>query len=404
MAKQSKFLRVPYALAVFGNRERQAVQKVLKTPQIVAGKKAGEFERKIAALFGKKQGLFVNSGSSANLLAFEALGLRKGSEVITPALTFSTTVAPIIKCDLVPVFVDAMPGSYLANIDQVESMITKKTSALMIPSLLGNVPDLARLQKIAKKHKLVLIEDSCDTVGAKIAGKPTGAFTDVSTTSFYASHIITAAGEGGMLCVNDSVFYARARMLSGWGRRSALNESENIRIRYESSVGGMPYDAKFIFAEAGYNMRTTDIAAAFGLAQLTQLAKFARIRRQNFKKLLAFFRAYEMFFELPKQREDVETSWLAFPLTIKKGAPFSRLEIVAWLEEHNIQTRPVFTGNILRQPGFARIARKEHRGGFPVADHIMQNGFVIGCHHGLSQQHIDHVQKTIGAFMSKHTK
>jgi CDP-6-deoxy-D-xylo-4-hexulose-3-dehydrase len=401
--KSTKDLRVPYAQAVYGKEERGAVQDVLKSPSlIVAGKRAALFEASIAALFAKRHGVLVNSGSSANLLAFAALALPFGSEVITPALTFSTTVAPLLQCGLVPVFADVVPGSYTINIDQVEKLVTKKTRALMVPSLLGNVPDYPRLQKLAKKHRLVLVEDSCDTVGATIGGESTGAFTDISTTSFYASHIVTAAGEGGMLCTNDSSIYEKVRVLSGWGRQSALNESENIAIRYQSRVDSIPYDAKFIFSRIGYNVRTTDISAAFGLAQLKKLKRFASIRRKNFASLLDFFRTHEQFFVLPSQAKNVKTSWLAFPLTIRSDAPFSRLELVTHLEKNNIQTRPIFTGNILRQPGFKDIPHRELKGGYPVADDIMKHGFVVGCHHGLTDRHIRKIERTVSEFLKKY--
>jgi CDP-6-deoxy-D-xylo-4-hexulose-3-dehydrase len=399
--KKGNDLRVPYALAVFGEEERRAVSEVLRTPQIVAGKRAEEFEREIAGLFGKKYGLFVNSGSSANLLALETLGLPKGSEIITPILTFATTVSPMIKLGLVPAFVDAKIGSYLLDIDQVESMIHKKTKAIMVPSLFGNIPDLRRLHAIAKKYKLYLIEDSCDTLGATIDGKPTGMYSDISTTSFYASHIVTAAGEGGMLCLDNPEWYPKARILSGWGRHSSLNETEDITKRYKTKIGGMPYDAKFVFSEIGYNMRTTDVSAAFGLAQLRKLNTYAAIRRKNFAELMKFFGEYDDFFYLPEQMRGVSTSWLAFPLTLKKGTPFSRFDIVKHLENNNIQTRPIFTGNILRQPGFHKITRVEKRGGYPVADFIMKQSFVIGCHHGLTAKHLDKIKNVFRAFLGK---
>ncbi len=403
MKKGTDTLRVPYASAVFGKEERNAVKEVLKTPQIVAGKYAALFENKISALFGKKYGVLVNSGSSANLLAFELLALPVGSEVITPVLTFSTTVAPLIKCGLVPVFTDVEHGSYTINIDQIEKLISKKTRALMVPSLLGNIPDYPRLQKLAKKHKLILIEDSCDTLGPTIDGKATGVFTDISTTSFYASHIITAAGQGGMVCLNNSKAYDAVRILAGWGRQSALNESEDIAIRYQSEVDGISYDAKFIFSEIGYNFRATDIVAAFGLAQLKKLKIFETTRRKNFATLLNFFGTYERFFILPKQAKNVKTSWLGFPVTIRSDAPFSRLELVTFLEENNIQTRPIFTGNILRQPGFKNITRREMKDGYPVADMIMSQGFVIGCHHGLTDRHIKKIERVIAEFLKKYS-
>src|SRR3989344_1075455 len=394
-------LRVPYALAVFGEEEKKAVSEVLKTPQIVAGKKAAEFEGKIAKLFGKKYGLLVNSGSSANLLALEVLGLPKGSEVITPVLTFATTVSPILKTGLVPVFVDVKMGSYLLDIDQVKSMITKKTRALMVPSLFVNIPDLPRLHAITKKHKIYLIEDSCDTLGAKIRGRSTGIYSDISTTSFYASHIVTAAGEGGMVCLNNPDWYSKTRILSGWGRRSSLNETEDIDKRYKMKIGGVPYDAKFVFSEIGYNMRTTELSAAFGLAQLKKLDRYTAIRRKNFAALTEFFGEYDQYFFLPDQMHGVETAWLAFPLTVKENAPFSRFEIVKHLEYNNIQTRPIFTGNILRQPGFEKIKRVERRGGYPVADLIMKQSLVVGCHHGIEKKHIDKMKNVFQEFLER---
>ena len=400
--KKVDILRVPYAYAVFGKEERDAVQEVLSTAQIVAGKRAAEFENKIAALFGKKHGLLVNSGSSANLIAFQMLSLPAGSEVITPVLTFGTTVAPIVKSNLVPVFADVEPGTYLINPKQIESLITKKTKVLMIPSLFGNIPDYTKLRTLANKYNLILIEDSCDTLGPTLKGKPTGVYTDVSTTSFYASHIITAAGEGGMVCVHDPELHKTSRMLAGWGRQSSLNESEDIDIRYQSKIDGIPYDSKFIFSHVGYNFRTTDITAAFGLAQLKKFRKFEMLRRKNFSIILKYFQKHEKFFILPKQRDDVKTSWLAFPLTIKKGAPFTRFELVKHLEKNNIQTRPVFTGNILRQPGFKKIQRRERKEGYPVADAVMKNGFVIGCHHGLEEKHIAKIKKVFDEFLSRY--
>lgn len=398
--KNNKKLRVPYAMAVFGKEEIEAVNAVLKTPQIVAGKKAEEFESKVARLFGKKHGIFVNSGSSANLLALEALNLPKGSQVITPVLTFGTTVAPIIKMGLVPAFVDVDPRTFIIKEQDIEKLIGPKTKAMMIPSLFGNIPDLPKLRRIAKKYRLFFVEDSCDTLGATINGKPTGIFSDISTTSFYAAHVITAAGEGGMICVNDDAWARRIRMLSGWGRLSALNETEDIEKRINKKFFGFEYDSKFIFSEIGYNMRTTDISAAFGLEQLKKLRKNSSIRRDNFSKIRKFLLSYDKFFLLPEQRKDVTTNWLAFPITVRAGAPFSRNEIVKYLEHRNIQTRPVFTGNILRQPGFKNITHVALKEGYPNADFIMTNSFVIGCHHGLGKQHLEKLFAAFREFLA----
>src|SRR3989338_7819810 len=275
MENKRDSMEVPYAAAIYGPEEIEAVLNVLRNPKkIVAGPQVKEFEKKIAGIFGKEYGIMVNSGSSANLIAFDVLDLPVGSEVITPALTFGTTLAPILQKGLVPVFADIVVGDYTINIDQIEKLITKKTRALMIPSLIGNIPDFRRLRAIADKHKLWLVEDSCDTLGPKLYGKSTGAYTDISTTSFYASHIITAGGSGGMICLNNPEWFKRAKTLAGWGRASAINESEEPEYRFGVKLAGIPYDRKFLFTEIGYNFQSTDIAAAFGLAQLKKFSQF----------------------------------------------------------------------------------------------------------------------------------
>lgn len=404
MAKKKSLMRVSYAQAVYGKEEIGAVNRVLKNPnRISPGDLAAEFERKIAAVYGKKHGIFVNSGSSANLIAIEALGMPIGSEVITPVFTFATTVAPLVQKGLIPVFVDIEPGTYLANLDQIEAAITKKTKALMIPSLLGNIPDLARLKRMAKKYGLYLIEDSCDTLGATFAGKPTGAYTDVTTTSFYASHIITAAASGGMACFADGVVGRKAKILAAWGRESTLfgshEKSEDIAKRFAGMLDGETYDAKFIFSELGYNFQSTELSAAFGLEQLKKLKKFGAARKKRFAELMKFARKYEHLFVLPRQHKDVTTNWLSFPLTIKPGAPFTRAEITKYLEKQNIQTRPIFTGTILRQPGFKDIPHRKAISTFPVSDNVMRNGFLIGAHHGMSDAQMKYLQKTLTAFL-----
>ena len=393
-------LRVPYGLAVHDHEEENAVLEVIRNHKTIMGEKVKKFENEVAALFGKQFGTMVNSGSSANQLAFEVLNIPENSEIITPILTFSTTLSPIIKKGLTPVFVDVEPETYVVNVEQVEQAISSKTKALMIPSLLGNVPDLERLRKIADDNNLIFVEDSCDTLGATFNGIPTGKFSDISTTSFYGSHIITAAGEGGMICCNNKKWDEKFRILRGWGRTSALNESEKLEDRFNIKLDGVPYDSKFIFEEMGYNFLPTEISAAFGLVQLQKLKKFSEIRQRNFKKLHLFF-SYNKFFKIPKKLPQVETSWLAFPLTISSDAPFTRLELVKYLESNDIQTRPVFTGNVLRQPAFEKINYKKLANDFHVANNIMKNSLLIGCNHGLNDEHIDKIQRTFSSFLEK---
>jgi len=393
--------RVPYGLAVHDSEEEEAVLEVIKNHKTIMGDNVKLFEKKVSDLFGKERGIMVNSGSSANLLAMELLDCPKNSEVITPILTFATTLSPILKKELIPVFVDVEPETYIANIDEIEQAITSKTKALMIPSLLGNVPDLRRLRKIADENNLIFIEDSADTLGATFDNIPTGKFSDISTTSFYGSHIITAAGEGGMICCNNQKWENRCRILRSWGRTSALNESEKIEDRFGIKLNGIPYDSKFIFEEMGYNFLPTEISAAFGLVQLKKLKKFTSIRQTNFNNLYEFFSKIK-FFKLPKQLPEVKTAWLAFPLTISENAPFSRLELVKYLEMNGIQTRPIFTGNVLKQPAFHKINYKNLGKDYGIADYIMKNSFLIGCNHGLTEKHIEKIKNTFNTFLDKY--
>lgn len=399
-----KPLRVPYALAVHDEKETNAVIKVLKEHRTNMGKETYEFEKRIAKLFGKKFGVMVNSGSSANLLGIEALNLPVGSEVITPLLTFATTVAPLIKRGLVPVFADVEVGKYVIDVTQIEKLITKKTKALMIPLLFGNVPDMEKLAKIAKKHNLFFIEDSCDTLGASYNRKFTGTYSDISTSSFFGAHIITTGGNGGIVLVNTEKLRDSVKVLRGWGRSSSLfGESEDIRKRFSGKLSGIPYDAKFIFDAIGYNFLPNEMCAAFGNVQLEKLPKFKKTREYNFDYLSKFFKKYEKYFILPIQDKKVKTQWMAFPLTIRNGAPFTRLELVTYLEKQNIQTRPIFTGNIMKQPGFKNIRHRLMKNGYPITDAAMERGFVIGCHHGIESKHLRRIEEVFTSFLKSYS-
>lgn len=397
-----KGLRVPYAQAVHDNTETKRVLSVLKEHRTIIGKETEEFEKRVSRHFGKKYGVMVNSGSSANLIAVRLLNLPPKSEVITPLLTFSTTIAPLLQNDLVPVFADVEEGKYTINLDEIEKLISKKTKALMIPLLIGNVPDMKRLRSIADKHNLFIIEDSCDTLGATFEGKPTGYYTDISTTSFYGSHIITAGGGGGMVMVNSTKWRNRAKVLRGWGRSSSIfSESESIDKRFRVKIGNIQYDAKFIFDEIAYNFMPMEIGSAFGNAQLDKLSKFKTTREKNFKYLYDFFKQYEKFFILPNQDKRVKTQWLAFPLTIKENSAFTRLELVKYLELNNIQTRPIFTGNILTQPGFKNIPHRKS-GNYTFTNQIMKQSLLIGCHHGLEKKQIEKIRKVFKEFLKNY--
>jgi CDP-6-deoxy-D-xylo-4-hexulose-3-dehydrase len=394
-------IEVPYAATIYNEDEVNAVLDVLKNPKkIVAGHRVKEFEQKIAALFGKRYGVMVNSGSSANLIALDVLDLPKGSEVITPVLTFGTTLSPILQKGLKPVFVDVVSGSYQIDVDKIEELITERTKVLMIPSLLGNVPDMEKLRSLADKYNLYFIEDSCDTLGAKFNGRPTGFYSDISTTSFYASHVITACGSGGMVCFHDEELAKRALIKSNWGRESTLfgvyEKSEDLQKRFSGSLDGDTYDAKFIFSEIGYNFQSTELNGAFGLVQLKRFNKFSDLRKKHFFDLMNFFGQYQDVFILPKQDDRVENNWLCFPLTVRENVGFTRNELTQHLEKHNIQTRPIFTGNVLKQPAFKHL---QNNPDYPNTDYIMKNSFVVGCHHGLREEQIAYMKNIFIEFL-----
>jgi CDP-6-deoxy-D-xylo-4-hexulose-3-dehydrase len=397
-------MHVPYGRTVHGEEEIEAVVKVLRTSTQM-GHHVREMEQNVASLFAKKSGIMVNSGSSANYLAIEILDLPKGSEVITPVLTFSTTVAPLIKNGLVPVFIDVEPGTFNIDANKVEEMISPNTRAMMIPNLLGNLPDWKKLREIANRHNLILIEDSADTLGATLDGQSVGHMTDISTTSFYGSHVINCAGNGGMLCVNDDTLTNRARLLRSWGRSSSLFiESEAIENRFNIQVEGIDYDAKFVFEALGYNLEPSEMGAAFGLVQLNKLDQNITLREEAYKIHTQFFSQFQDWFILPKQLPHSRTGWLAFALTLKDTAPFTRKELQIFLERRNIQTRTVFTGNILRQPGFKNIQRRESPQGFAHADQVMRGGMLLGCHHGLTAEMIAHIHHSFEEFVKCHAE
>lgn len=397
---QTDYIKVPYGSTVHGEEEIQAVVNVLRTSTQM-GKHVREMEERVAALYDKKYGLMLNSGSSALYLAADLLNYEEGAEIITPALTFSTTVAPQVKRKWVPAFVDVEEGTYNIDANKVEAMITPKTRAMIIPNLIGNLPDWKQLREIADRHNLFVLEDSADTLGAEIGGKSSGRFTDMSTTSFYGSHIINCAGNGGMLCVNSEAFFDRGRLLRSWGRSSSLFvESEKIENRFNVEVDGIPYDAKFVFEEPGYNIEPSELGAAFGLVQLGKLAANIDARTEHYNRLRKFFEQYEEFFILPKQLPDSRTGWLAFALTIRENAPFLRKDFQIFLEKRNIMTRTIFTGNILRQPGFKNCAHKAASEGYPEADKVMRGGVLMACHHGLNDAQISHMMESISEFMN----
>ncbi len=393
---------ISYAKTVYGREEIDAVIKCLgESTQM--GNYSRMFESKIAKLFDKKYCLYVNSGSSALFIGIEALNLPEGSEVITPALTFSTSVGCLVKNNLVPVFVDVNLNTYCIDCEQIEKNINKKTRAILAPNLLGNLCDWPIIRKIADKYNLIVIEDSADTLGAKIDGQSSGFYSDISITSFYGSHIINCAGNGGALAINDENVLSEAKLLRSWGRSSSLfdEKSESINNRFNVSLEGIEYDAKFVFEKVGYNVEGNEVGASFGLTQLKKLNQNILTRQNNFKKQFDFFEKHNEFFMNPLQNKNVDTAWLAYPILIKEDAPFTRREFQIYLEERNIQTRVVFTGNILKQPMTKNINKKISEYGYKNSDLIMKQGVLLPVHHGLTDGMFIRLHKTINDFLSK---
>lgn len=374
-------MKVLYAQAVYDEKEIQAVVRSLENTFLSVGSNSKQFEEEVAKLFNKKYGVFVNSGSSANLLCTQLI--PKG-EVITPALTFATTLTPLLQCGLTPVFVDSDKQTFLPTIESIKNAITDKTTALMIPNLLGNKMDSKALRELADEHNLIYIEDSCDTI--------TESNGHLVATSFYGSHIITAMGGGGMVMSNDKEMIDRIRTMRDWGR--GVDVSEKISDRYTYNIDNIPYDGKFVYVEQGFNMRPSDAQAAFGLEQLKRLPGFIAKRKMHFKKLYDFFAEYP-YFNMPISQFD--PNWLALPLTLK-DAPFTRFQLVDHFEQHGIQTRPIFSGNVLRHPVFRDIVEWQEDQ-FPNADYVMEHGVLLGIHQGMNDEQIEYVKQTFKNFI-----
>jgi CDP-4-dehydro-6-deoxyglucose reductase, E1 len=267
----------------------------------------------------------------------------------------------------------------------------------------GGVPDWDAIVEIAQRHDLAIIEDSADTIGATLRGRPTGTRSLISTTSFYGSHIMNCAGNGGALCVDSPELAQRALLLRSWGRRSSLSSDHPAELdaRFRADIDGIPYDAKFIFDEIGYNFEPSEVGSAFGLVQLDRLEQNMRGRIRNYAIQYEFFREFEEWFVLPRQLPESMTAWLAFPLTIRESAPFTRTQLQLFLERRNIQTRPVLAGNIIRQPGFRNMTMRTTAEGYPVADDVTRGGILFALHHGLTPEQIEHVHSSFRAFVAQ---
>ena len=393
--------RIEYAGSVHDEAEIEAVVGVLRggPTALRIGRNVKEMERLVADLFAKRRGVMCNSGSSALYLAVELLGLEVGDEVVTAAVTFSTDVAPLQRAGLVPSFVDVTADTYQIDVDAIEAAIGPRTKAILAPNLIGNCPDWDRIRTIADAHRLQVVEDSCDCLGATLRGTPTGARSDISVTSFALSHIITAAGTGGMVALDDVALVDRCLLLRRWGRRSEVKlfGSRKGERRFFSDLGGLEYDDLFIFDEVGWNFEPSEISAAFGVVQLGKLASNLARRRRNFELLSAHFARHEDRFVLPRTTADVETAWHMFPIQIRPDSGLRRSELQAHMEGHGVDTRMVWTGNVTRQPAFAGMACRVPAGGLPNADRVMETGLVLPCNHAIDDDGIAYICETVDA-------
>jgi CDP-6-deoxy-D-xylo-4-hexulose-3-dehydrase len=382
MNTSKKVWYAPNKKEAYGDAEIKAVVECLNDGWLAGfGPRTIEFEEKISTLFGKKHGLFVNSGSSAILLGLNGLNLEPGDEILTAACTFSTTLAPIIQCNLTPVFCDVELGTYVSSVKQVCEKITDKTKVILLPNLIGSKPDWAEIKKhivSIGRNDIILFEDSADT----ITYTPD---TDVAITSFYSSHLITACGSGGMLMFNSESYLKRATMFRDWGRIG--DNSEDVKTRFEFSIDGIPYDYKFLYGAVGYNMKSSEVNAAFGLVQVARIEEIRGKRKQMFNRYIENLKDVK---EIVLPINTFDSDWLAIPFMTKR-----RLELLTYLEANNIQTRVCFAGNVTRHPVYRKYLEV-----FPNADQIMAEGFLLGAHHGMIVDDVDYVCDKIKEFFA----
>ena len=402
---------IRYAGRVFDEEEYLSLVDAALDGWITAGRYSEEFEFQFSNYLGVNSSLLVNSGSSANLVAFssltsESLGhkrIKPGDEVITVAAGFPTTVNPIVQNGAIPVFVDIEEGTYNINVDEVESAISDKTKAIMVAHTLGNPFDVDKIMKIVKDNDLYLIEDNCDALGSKYKGKMTGTFGHYSTLSFYPAHHITM-GEGGAVNTNDPILERIARSFRDWGRDCycETGASDSCGMRFTQKFGELPlgYDHKYVYSNIGYNLKATDLQAAIGVAQLKKIDKFIELRKKNFKYLFDRLKPYEDYFMLPKSSPDTDPSWFAFPLTVRENSGLTRNEIVNYLEKNKIMTRMLFAGNLIKHPAYLNI-KKRVASKLEVTDRVMNNAFFVGVYPGIMEDMIEYVGDVFDSIMEK---
>ena len=396
--------RVLYSGSVHDQAEKDAVMAVLDggVTAFTIGERVAEMERQVATLFGKASGVMVNSGSSALYLAVELLNLPAGSEVITSTCTFSTDISSIVRAGLVPVFVDVEPATYNADVSRIEEMVTERTRAILLPNLIGNAPDWDAVRAVADAHDLLVVEDSCDALGATLRGQPTGRRSHISLTSFANSHIITCAGNGGMVLLDDDALRDRGLLLRRWGRRSEvqLYGTRKGERDFWEELDGVRYDNMFIFDELGWNFEPSEMGAAFGLEQLKKLPTNYQRRQRNFAMYTESLGAHQDRIVLPRTTDGLETAWLCYPIMVRKGAGFTRSDLQQFLEGRDVDTRTVWTGNAVRQPMMKNVNFRAPETGMPNADDVMSAAMILPMSHAIGDEGITYVCEALGEFLS----
>ena len=402
---------VPVAGRVFDRAEMQHLIDSSLDFWLTNGRFAERFEREFAAFCGRRYCVLANSGSSANLLALSALTspklgekrVRRGDEVITVAAGFPTTVNPIIQLGLVPVFVDIGVPTYNIDVQQLEQAWSERTRAVVLAHTLGNPFDLAAVKSFADRHGLWLIEDCCDAVGSTYNDKLVGTFGDLATTSFYPAHHITM-GEGGAVLGDTPLLKTIVESFRDWGRDCWCDpgKSNTCGKRFEWDLGQLPqgYDHKYIYSHIGYNLKATDMQASVGVAQIKKLPQFIAARKRNFSMLRAGLHDLQEFFVLPEATANSDPSWFGFPLTVRPDGPFSRADVLRFLEERNIASRALFGGNLVRQPAYSDVQYRKI-GNLPNSDLVMNQLFWIGVYPGITPEMLQYVIETFHEFPGK---
>ena len=412
---------VQYSGPWFNQDEFTAGVSTLLDEWFILGAKGREFEQKFAPLIGKKDGIVVNSGSSANLLMVSLLttkrggSLPKGSKFITPVVCFPTTINPLIQNGFVPVFVDVELPNLNLNLDQVEALLEADTAkdikGLIFAHVLGNPPDMDRIQAIIKKYDLIFLEDTCDALGSTWDGVPLGTFGDISTCSFFPAHHMTM-GEGGFVAVNSAKKRMALASLRDWGRACYCNSAKPGNVTEGTACGcrfdawfkdqpDMIFDHRYVFEEIGYNLKPTEMQAAMGLAQLDKLEEMHSRRKHNFKKLYDIFSQYPDYFYLPTVNAKADVSWFGYLVTLKDGTPFTKSQMVDVMEAAKIQTRSYFTGNALFHPAYEDLAKdyENPREQFPIATKSTLDTFFLGVYPGITDEQMDYIATTVKDFL-----